>query len=76
MITVLSSKGQVVIPNEVRSRLGLRAGDNFTVLSSDSGDILLKPFPRRPVRNWLQSLRALKGLEIRRTDELIRDTGL
>lgn len=30
--TTLSSKGQVVIPEEIRSRLGLRAGAQFVVV--------------------------------------------
>lgn len=30
--TTLSSKGQVVIPEEIRNRLGLKAGTQFVVL--------------------------------------------
>ncbi len=32
--TTLSSKGQVVIPEEIRKRLGLKAGTQFVVLGN------------------------------------------
>ena len=31
--TILSSKGQVVIPEEIRERLGLKAGAQFVVIA-------------------------------------------
>ena len=37
--TKLSSKGQVVIPEEIRSRLGLRPGDQFVVVGQ--GDVIV-----------------------------------
>ena len=33
--TTLSSKGQVVIPEEIRARLGLKPGDQFVVLGDN-----------------------------------------
>jgi len=39
--TTLSSKGQVVIPEEIRSRLGLRAGAQFVVVG-DRDVVILK----------------------------------
>ena len=39
--TKLSSKGQVVIPEEVRNRLGLRTGAQFVVLG-DRDVVILK----------------------------------
>ena len=33
--TKLTSKGQVVIPEDVRDRLGLKAGDQFLVMGHD-----------------------------------------
>ena len=32
--TTLSSKGQVVIPEEIRERLGLKAGEQFVVVAN------------------------------------------
>jgi AbrB family looped-hinge helix DNA binding protein len=37
--TRLSSKGQVVIPEDVRQRLGLKAGDQFIVVGE--GDVVI-----------------------------------
>ncbi len=37
--TRMSSKGQVVIPEEIRNRLGLRAGDRFVVVGN--GDVVI-----------------------------------
>jgi AbrB family looped-hinge helix DNA binding protein len=43
--TTLSSKGQVVIPEEIRTRLGLKPGAQFVVLGQDDVVIfkLLEP---------------------------------
>ena len=38
--TKMSSKGQVVIPEEIRNQLGLHAGDQFIVVASDNVVIL------------------------------------
>jgi antitoxin PrlF len=37
----VSSKGQIVIPREVRKKLGVRGGEKLLVLTKD-GDILLR----------------------------------
>ena len=37
--TKLSSKGQVVIPEEIRIKLGLREGDQFVVIAE--GDVVI-----------------------------------
>jgi len=39
--TKMSSKGQVVIPEEVRKRLGLKAGSQFVVVG-DKDTVILK----------------------------------
>jgi AbrB family looped-hinge helix DNA binding protein len=71
--TTLSQKGQVVIPQEVRKKLRLRPGDDFIVLSSQTGDILLRPVRNSSGTDWLDALRALKGLEVQeRSKELGR----
>jgi len=38
-MTRMSSKGQVVIPQEIRTRLGLRAGAQFVVVGE--GDVVI-----------------------------------
>lgn len=73
MTTTLSQKRQVVIPQEVRKKLRLRPGDDFIVLSSQTGDILLRPVRNSSGTDWLDALRALKGLEVQeRSKELGR----
>ena len=39
--TKMSSKGQIVIPEEIRNRLGLKTGDKFLVLG-DKDVVILK----------------------------------
>ena len=40
-ITTMSTKGQVVIPEEVREELGLHAGSKFAVYSRKDADAIL-----------------------------------
>lgn len=40
--TRMSSRGQVVIPEDVRRRLGLKAGSQFVVVAGDDA-VILKP---------------------------------
>ncbi len=40
--TRMSSKGQVVIPESVRKRLGLKAGSEFVVVAGDDA-VVLRP---------------------------------
>ncbi len=75
MTTTLSAKGQVVIPQDIRSKLGLKQGDDFLVLCSSTGEILLRPV-KKSGKSLVKSLRALRGLELHREDEPIRDIAL
>lgn len=45
--TKMSSKGQVVIPEEIRNQLGLHSGDQFIVVASDNVVILKTIEPPR-----------------------------
>ena len=42
MLTAMSSRGQIVLPKKIRTKLNLSEGTQFIVLS-DSDNILLKP---------------------------------
>jgi len=46
--TKMSSKGQIVIPEEIRKRLGLKAGDKFLVMG-DKDVVILKSISAPPV---------------------------
>jgi antitoxin PrlF len=60
----VSSKGQIVIPREVRKKLGVKGGEKLLVLTRD-GDILL---------------RKAKGLSLKeagaRIDKVVKDQGI
>ena len=49
--TKLSSKGQVVIPEAVRRRLGLQPGTEFVVLGEDD-TVVLKPITAPSMREF------------------------
>ncbi len=55
MQTTLTSKGQMTLPNAVRTRLGLEAGDQLLVTIQDDNTIVLK-------RRASASITALRGL--------------
>lgn len=49
--TRLSSKGQVVIPEAIRTRLGLQPGTQFVVLGEDD-TVVLKPISAPSMREF------------------------
>ena len=51
LTTRLSSKGQIVIPEAVRKRLGLKTGDQFMVLGEDDV-IILKTIEAPSMRDF------------------------
>ncbi len=52
--TKLSSKGQVVIPEEVRTRLGLEAGDQFVVVGE--GDVVVLKSIEKPAMSRFRGI--------------------
>jgi len=69
--TTISSKGQMVIPRQVRERLEIRAGDDFLLLELANGDLLLRR-SRPPRRSLAWHLRRMRGLELERNRERVR----
>jgi len=63
--TRLSSKGQVVIPAEVRLKLGLKKGDIFLVKIEDK-KIILEPLTQPPEEIFVET-----GSEL--TDNILRE---
>jgi len=77
MTTTLSVKGQIVIPQRVRTSQKLKPGADFTVITRSNGDILLRPVKtRRRHRTLADNLLALSGLEIQTEQASSRDLHL
>ncbi len=58
MRTCVSSKGQIVLPAEIRRRDGIEAGQQFEIERLDCGEYRLvrkTPRPNEGVLNWLLS---------------------
>lgn len=70
-ITSLSSKGQVVIPNNLRKELGMVTGIKLIVFT-DGSNLLLKPVQAPKIENFqklIKESRALvKGKKIKPSD--------
>lgn len=69
--TKLSSKGQVVIPEEIRKQLGLKEGDQFVVVGQDDA-VILKSI-KKPALNEFDSLidkarRQARDARLKRSD--------
>ncbi len=58
--TRLSSKGQVVIPEEIRQRLGLREGTQFVVVG-DRDVVILKTISPPAMAEFDQLVRRARG---------------
>jgi AbrB family looped-hinge helix DNA binding protein len=60
----VSTKGQIVIPQEIRERKQIRAGDDLEFIDDpdDEQIIILRKIQRRPNRGLVQCLKNLKGM--------------
>ena len=69
--TTLSSKGQVVIPEEIRVRLGLKAGAQFVVVG-DRDTVILKVLEPPSLKEFqglmAQARKAAKQAGLKRAD--------
>ncbi len=65
----MSSKGQVVIPKEIRDRMGAKRGQKFVIEEVD-GSYILIPVPKNPIK----ALRGLaKGTFRKSATQLVRE---
>ena len=69
--TVMSSKGQVVIPEAIRNRLGLQAGAQFVVVG-DKDVVIMKTIARPDIRAFdhliKESRRQARASGLKRSD--------
>ena len=75
METQVLVKGQVVIPAEIRRRLGLKQGTKLHVEEHD-GEIVLRPLDRRyfeSMAGFLKGSGLTKGLEASRKEDRKRE---
>lgn len=70
-ITSLSSKGQVVIPNNLRKELGMVTGIKLIVFT-DGSNLLLKPVQAPKIENFQKLIKEsqalVKGKKIKSSD--------
>ena len=84
----LDERGQILIPETVRSQLGLLPGMTFVVESEEKGGVRLRPQPEQPVLVNKDGIWIVRGEILtdmtdivqrdreRRVTELIRQAGL
>jgi AbrB family looped-hinge helix DNA binding protein len=82
MTTILSSKGQIVLPAELRQQDGIEPGQEFEVQRLDRGEYLLKRKTRRrneglvdlllacPVKDWFKPARRRETTDTVRAPKL------
>jgi AbrB family looped-hinge helix DNA binding protein len=58
MTTVLSKKGQIVLPSSVREQMGLKAGQDFEVFVDDEDTITLRRISHPPNHGLVDHLLA------------------
>ena len=68
-IVKTSSKGQVVIPAEVREKIGLKPGDKVLVRLTDDNRVTIEPVPDDPITALLGVLKGGSSL----TKALLRE---
>ena len=64
-VTKVTSKGQVVIPRDIREKLGLASGSNLLVLT-DGSNLLLKPIDTLSLKTFAQLVKDSRKLVARK----------
>jgi len=72
-VTTMSSKGQIVVPEEIRRKLRLEPHRKFRVELTSLGNILVIPIPKDAVAEM--RLEGVKKGELSREVEAIRKEG-
>jgi AbrB family looped-hinge helix DNA binding protein len=76
-VVTTSAKGQVVIPVDLREKIGIKPGDKVSVTLTSDGKVLIEPLPEDPVEaahGVLRSESSLTGaLLAERKQEIARE---
>lgn len=59
-ITKLSSKGQIVIPSEIRERLNIKEGNMF-IVSDNNDSICLKKIEVPKIKSWDEATKPFRN---------------
>jgi AbrB family looped-hinge helix DNA binding protein len=60
----MSEEGQIVVPKEIRDKMGLGNGSAFAVAETQSGRIVLTPVKKKPRMGFLDYLRGFEGIDV------------
>jgi len=71
-VATVSSKGQLVIPAEMRQALGIEPGTRVTI-RREGEELILTPFTKEAARQIISRLRGITAGGPSLTDELIRE---
>lgn len=71
-IIKVSSKGQIVIPREVRKKLGMKGGEKLLVLTRD-GDILLRKTKELSLDDIADRINKVTGEECIDVDTIVAE---
>jgi AbrB family looped-hinge helix DNA binding protein len=71
-IIKVSSKGQIVIPREVRKKLGMRGGEKLLVLTRD-GDILLRKTSQVSIEDIAKKIEKATSKESIEVDTIVAE---
>ena len=66
----ITSKGQITLPKEVRTRLGIGPGDEVEFVEENGRYVLTKKVRKSPFDQYVGFLKHLKGSD---TDQLIQE---
>lgn len=71
-VVTLSSKGQLVIPKEIREKLSLKGGEKLSI-HVENGRLIITPLKERSWQRWkgfLRGTNTLKELEREHAEEV------
>jgi len=71
-ITKITSKGQITIPLDVRTRLNLKVGDRL-VVNLEKEKVALKPLPKKSLEEIYGSLPVKRPIDFKKVREIMEE---